>query len=121
MIVDDEDSIRDFVSQVLKKYGYTVLTASSGEEALKIYTAGPKEIDLVILDIGMPGMGGHKCLQKIRVFDPSAKVIVASGYSSDGQVKETMAVGAVGYMGKPYKLTDLLNEVRTVLDKTNMR
>jgi len=121
LIVDDEDPIRDFVSQVLKKYGYTVLTASSGEEALKIYTAGPKEIDLVILDIGMPGMGGHKCLQKIREFDPSAKVIVASGYSSDGQVKETMAVGAVGYMGKPYKLTDLLNEVRTVLDKTNMR
>ncbi|MBF0527799.1 MAG: PAS domain S-box protein [Deltaproteobacteria bacterium] len=116
LLVDDEEPIRGFASHLLKKFGYTVLTASSGEEALKIYAGGPKEIDLVIMDIGMPGMGGLKCLGEIVRIDPAAKVLVASGYAVNGQIKKTVEAGAVGYVGKPYKLTDLLDKVRVVLD-----
>jgi PAS domain S-box-containing protein len=119
LLVDDEKLIRDFASQILEKYGYTALTASSGEEALEIYTGSSGAIDLVILDIGMPGMGGYKCLRKIMAADRSAKVVVASGYSLTGEVKATLEVGAAGYIGKPYKVKDLLVAVRAVLDKTD--
>ena len=70
------------------------------------------------MDVGMPGMGGYQCLLKIRQIDPSAKVVVASGYPKDGQVNQTLEAGAAGYIGKPYQLTDLLNTVRSVLDET---
>ena len=117
LLVDDEDPIRDFASEAFERYGYTVLKASSGEEALEIFESRPLDIDLVIMDIGMPGMGGFRCLSEIIQRDPSAKVIIVSGYSVNGQVKKALEAGAVGYVGKPYQLTDLLNKIRFVLDQ----
>ncbi|MBF0528466.1 MAG: PAS domain S-box protein [Deltaproteobacteria bacterium] len=116
LLVDDEEPIRDFAKQVLLKFGYKVLTASSGEEALGIYLRKQNEIDLVIMDIGMPGMGGHKCLTEILKLDPSAKVLIGSGYSNE-QVKKTLEAGAAGFVGKPYQFSELLNKVRTVLGR----
>ena len=121
LVVDDEENIRDFASQVLTKFGYKALTASSGEEALNIYSGKPKEIDLVLLDIGMPGMGGHKCLQELLKLDPKQKVIIASGYSINGQVKKSIEAGSAGFVGKPYQVFDLLNKVREVLDDKDGR
>lgn len=115
LLVDDEESIRELVSELLGRFGYTVLTASSGEQALETYFNRSPEIDLVIMDIGMPGMGGHKCLQEIIRFDPKAKVIISSGYSIHNQVKKSMEAGALGYVGKPYRLADLLDKVRAVV------
>ncbi|MEW6266105.1 MAG: response regulator [Thermodesulfobacteriota bacterium] len=117
LLADDEKPIRDMVTPLLIKYGYTVLTASSGEEALETYSHKPSEIDLVILDLGMQGMGGYKCLQEIIQINPSAKVLIASGYSINEQVKKTLAAGASEYIGKPYELNDLLGRIRAVLDK----
>jgi CheY-like chemotaxis protein len=116
LLVDDEEPIRSFASQALERFGYTVRTASAGEEALEIYTQNPDQIDLVVLDIGMPGMGGHKCLQEILRVDPQAKVLVASGYSINGQMRKTLQSGAQGYVAKPYRLADLLSQVRDTLD-----
>jgi PAS domain S-box-containing protein len=117
LLVDDDESVSDFASKALTKFGYTVLIAKSGEEALDIFSGKSKEIDLVLLDIGMPGMGGHKCLVNLLKIDPAAKVIIASGYSINGQVKKTMQAGASAYVGKPYQLHDLLENVRAVLDQ----
>ena len=117
LFVDDEASIRDVASQALADHGYKVLTASGGEEALEIYPGKDDEIDLVVLDIGMPGMGGHQCLRELLRIDPAVKVLIASGYSIDGQAKKTMEAGAVGFIGKPYRLTALLEKVRDVLTR----
>ena len=117
LIVDDEEAIGSFAKLVLERFGYTVLTASRGEEALDIFSARPGEIDLVIMDLGMPGMGGHKCLLELLRRDPKVKVVVASGYSINGQVKDTLEAGAKGYVGKPYQLNDLLEKVRKALDE----
>ena len=117
LLVDDEKSIRELVSELLERFGYTVLTASSGEEALETYINRPQAIDLVIMDIGMPGMGGHKCLQEILRFNPQAKVLISSGYSVNNQVKKTMEAGALGYVGKPYRLADLLDKIRAVVNR----
>jgi PAS domain S-box-containing protein len=117
LLVDDEASIRDFASQALQKFGYTVLTASSGEAALDIYSSRFNEIDLVVTDIGMPGMGGHRCLQELLQINPAARIIIASGYPIDGQIGKTLDAGSAGYIGKPYNLTELLDKVRSVLDE----
>lgn len=117
LLVDDEESIRDFASRVFLKYGYAVSTASSGEEALEIYAVAPNGIDLVILDIGMPGMGGHKCLRELIKINPTIKVVITSGYSVDGQMKETLEAGARSFVPKPYQLNKLLGTVRKVLDQ----
>ena len=117
LLVDDEAPIRDFASQALKKFNYNVLTASDGETALEIFTNQSREIDLVILDIGMPGMGGHRCLQEIIRIKPSARVLVASGYSLDNQLKKTLEAGTADYVAKPYQLTKLLKKVQAILNR----
>lgn len=114
LLVDDEKAIRGFAQQALMKFGYNVITASTGEEALEFYSDKSKEIDLIVMDIGMPGMGGHKCLMELLKLNPEVKVVIASGYSME---KKSIESGANGFVGKPYQLTDLLNTVRTVLDK----
>lgn len=116
LLVDDEEPIRDFATQILQKYGYQTRTAASGEEALEVYRNEHETIDLVIMDINMPGMGGYKSLCEIIQFNPSVKVLVASGYSINGQAKQTLAAGAAGYIEKPYNLADLIKKIRGVLD-----
>lgn len=117
LIIDDEESIRALASEAMERFGYTVTTASSGEEAVEIYSEKHNIIDLVILDIGMPGMGGYKCLQEIIRIEPHAKVIIASGYSGDGAIKKFLETGASAYVGKPYRMTSMLSKVRAVLNE----
>ena len=103
-------------SEILEQYGYTALTAGSGEGAIEVYRGKKDRIDLVVLDLGMPGMGGYRCLEELLKIEPALKVIIASGYSPDGQAKEKLESGAAGFVSKPYQLTELLKKVREVLD-----
>ena len=64
----------------------------------------------------MPGMGGHKCLDKLLKLNPDIKVIIASGYAADAKIEKTLNSGAAGFIGKPYQLRDMLEKVREVLD-----
>ena len=116
MLVDDEQPILDIVQDILKQYGYDIVTADSGEMALNMYQEKSREIDLIILDLGMPGMGGKRCLESLLELNPRVKVIVASGYSEDGQVDELRRLGAKDFLGKPYRLTAMVQKVRHVLD-----
>ena len=117
LLVDDEDFIREVAEKILVKFGYTVLTAPDGEKALDIYREKKEGISLVILDLIMPGMGGKKCLEKILDINPAQSVIIASGYSVNGQTQEALNLGAKGYLKKPYELESMLALVREVLDK----
>ena len=116
LLVDDEKPVRDLGAHILKRFGYTVATAASGEEAIAFFTEKFDQVDLVLLDIGMPGMGGHRCLREMLRRDPSAKVLISSGYSINGPIRDSLKAGAAGYVGKPYQMNDLLNKVRSVLD-----
>jgi PAS domain S-box-containing protein len=117
LLVDDEEFIRDVAVQLLREFGYTVLTAANGEAALEIYRKEHGRIDLVILDLIMPGMGGMKCLGKILEINPQGRVLVASGYSASGPAREAIDAGARGYLGKPYDIDKMLAVIRDVLDK----
>ncbi|MEW6265261.1 MAG: PAS domain S-box protein [Thermodesulfobacteriota bacterium] len=117
LLVDDEMSIREVTADFLESLGYRVLQADSGEKALEIYQNRPEAVDLVVLDLGMPGMGGYNCLRELIKVKPTIRTIIASGYSADLKVKEALAAGARGFLGKPYRLKDLIMMVREILDK----
>jgi PAS domain S-box-containing protein len=116
LLVDDEDFILDLGRKALETFGYTVITAHDGEEGLEVYRRERERIDLVILDLIMPGMGGMQCLEKLLRIDPEARVIVASGFSEAGPMAETMRAGARSFIGKPYQMGRILKIVRDVLD-----
>jgi PAS domain S-box-containing protein len=116
LVVDDDDEIRELTADVLKSYDYQVLAANSGEQALEVYAGEKESIDLVLLDLNMPGMGGHQCLVELVKISPGIRVLITSGYSFNGQVKETLEQGAVGFIGKPFQVPELLAKVRQVLD-----
>jgi CheY-like chemotaxis protein len=117
LLVDDEEPVRDLGRQMLEIAGYRVLVASDGEEAVAIYIDRMEEVDLVILDLIMPGMGGKACLETLVRLNPRVKVLIASGYSVNGQPEEALRSGARGFVDKPYELRYLLSRVRGVLDE----
>ncbi len=116
MIVDDEAGIRDVSQRIFSMAGYSVVVADSGEAALEIYRKRQKQVSLVILDLGMPGMGGYRCLEELKELDPDIKVVVASGYSQDREVHSALNRGAVAFVPKPYTAGEILRTVRAVLD-----
>ena len=116
LLVDDEELILELGSRLLAKAGYTVLQASSGKEALKICSQEQDRIALVILDLIMPEVGGRECLSELLHMNPQAKILIASGYSEDASVTECLARGARGFVGKPFRMQQLLQKVRKALD-----
>ncbi len=115
MVVDDELQVRNIARQMLESQGYTVLEAQSGEEAIEIASAQGKNLDIVILDLGMPGMGGEKCLEKLKSIHPEIQVIVATGYATDEQAERVKSLGASSFLNKPYRMKNLLFEIRRVV------
>lgn len=116
LIVDDEENLRSIGKEMVTKFGYKAFTASSGEAALRTYRKRKDEIDLIIMDLIMPGIGGKKCLQKILKINPNAKIIIASGYSDDEHTREIFRLGAKGFLRKPYDISQMLKVVRSALN-----
>jgi two-component system, cell cycle sensor histidine kinase and response regulator CckA len=115
LLVDDEKSILETVRDTLQLYGYQVVTAESGEEAVDIYSEGKREFDLVILDLIMPG-GGKKCIQDLLQINPQVKVLISSGYAGSFQTHDLALAGAAGFINKPYQPEDLFLSIRKILD-----
>jgi len=116
LLVDDDDSVRELGQEILQRYGYTVISVPDGESALQLYRDERDRIDLVVLDLIMPGMGGAQCLQKLLEIDPQAKIVIASGYSVPGQQERTTEIGAKAFINKPYDVQEMLKVVREILD-----
>ncbi len=116
LLVDDEKGIRNFGQQILEKFGYTVITAQSGEEALQIYSRSQTPIDLVIIDLSMPGMGGLRCIEFLREMRPNCRIIITSGYAAKDQVNLALEAGAQEYVAKPYSIRELLPKIHQVIN-----
>jgi CheY-like chemotaxis protein len=117
LLVDDEDMILEVGQGVIKKLGYKVLTAKSGKEAIEIYNKNHDKIDMVILDMIMPEMGGGETYDKLKEINTGIKVLLSSGYSVDGQATEILERGCNGFIQKPFFMTDLSKKIREILDK----
>jgi CheY-like chemotaxis protein len=117
LLVDDEKPILSLGKEILTSFGYRVLTAPDGEEALKLYKQHERAIDLVILDLIMPGMGGRRCMEALLKVNPGIKMIVASGHSNDPHAQEVIEKWSRGFIQKPYEVEVMLNVIRDVFER----
>ncbi|MDP3480842.1 MAG: ATP-binding protein [Desulfoprunum sp.] len=117
LLVDDEEVILAIAGDILEKYGYRTRAVHSGEEALELYNKDIGAIDLIIMDLGMAGMGGRKCLAELLLINPALKVIIASGYGNYDIINDPAKYGAAAFLSKPYRLDILVATVRGVLDR----
>ncbi|MDY7034059.1 MAG: PAS domain S-box protein [Thermodesulfobacteriota bacterium] len=116
-LVDDDERVRNLGYDILSKSGYNVLTAQDGESALEYFSKKRGDIDLFIIDLIMPGIGGKKLLEELLKLKPDVKVVMASGYSPLGSASAAVSAGAKSFVSKPYKSSYLLRVVREVLDE----
>ncbi len=116
LLVDDEAMIRDLGRRALERAGYEVVTAGDGREALQVLSERPDEVDLMILDMSMPGLSGHDVLAKLREERSALKVIIASGEPRQCGTSEAKKAGVCGFLPKPFRLSDLTDGVRGALD-----
>ena len=117
LLVDDEKTVLSVSKELLKFLGYRVHAAGGGQEAIAVYMEKRGEIDLVILDMIMPGISGGETFDRLREIDPAIKVLLASGYSIEGQAQEILDRGCNGFLQKPFHLEKLARKVREVLSR----
>ncbi|SMC23057.1 PAS domain S-box-containing protein [Desulfacinum hydrothermale DSM 13146] len=117
LLVDDEEPTREIGSEMLEHCGHKVFTAGNGEEALELYRQQGHQIDVVILDWIMPGMGGQKCMEKLLALDPDARIIIASGFSPTEGPPELVRAQAFDFIAKPYPIQQLLDIIDRALDR----
>jgi CheY-like chemotaxis protein len=116
LLVDDEEMIIGVGQAMLENLGYRVVVANGGEEAIEAVNNMGNEINLVILDLIMPGIDGGKTFDRIREIQPGMLVILASGYAINGQANEIMRKGCNGFIQKPFNIYELSSKIRKMLD-----
>ena len=116
LFVDDEDMIIEVAGELFEQLGYKVLTAGSGREAIEAYEKNKEKIDIVLLDMIMPDMSGGDTYDKLKEINPDVKVLLASGYSMIGTATEIMDRGCSGFIQKPFKMKELSQKLREILD-----
>jgi two-component system cell cycle sensor histidine kinase/response regulator CckA len=117
LLVDDEDLILDVGKELLEAMGYRALTAKDGKEAIHVYKKNRDEIDIVLLDMVMPNMGGSEAYDRMKEINPNIKVLLSSGYSIDGQATEILERGCNGFIQKPFNINDLSEKIREILGR----
>lgn len=115
LVVDDEEMVLDIGTEMIGKMGYQTLSARNGGEAISVYRKSPDEIDLVVLDLIMPGASGSDTFDMLRQINAGVKVLLASGYSIDSQAIALMDRGCDGFIQKPYNLEDLSRKIDEIL------
>ncbi|MFQ5483887.1 MAG: PAS domain S-box protein [Desulfobacterales bacterium] len=116
LLVDDEEIIIEVGQELLEALGYQVISVRSGREALEVYQKKGDMIDMVILDMIMPQMGGGETYDRLKEADPDILVLLSSGYSINGPAKEILGRGCNGFIQKPFSLKDLSRKLRDILD-----
>jgi PAS domain S-box-containing protein len=116
LLVEDDDHIRGIMRSVLEEFGYTVLPAASGEEALRVFRADPDRVALAMLDAVMPGLSGREVLAEIRKLRPVAYALFSSGYTTDLLQDKGLLEPGVPFVSKPVSPRDLLRKIREVLE-----
>jgi PAS domain S-box-containing protein len=117
LLVDDEDMIIEVGEKLLKKLGYKVMVSKSGKEAIDVYGKNMNNIDLIVLDMIMSGMGGGDTYDQLKEINPAIKVLLSSGYSINGQAQEILDRGCNGFIQKPFNMKELSKKIEGILDQ----
>jgi two-component system cell cycle sensor histidine kinase/response regulator CckA len=119
LVVDDEEKILYAISEMLKRVGFKLFTATSGQIAIELYQKNMGTIDIVILDMIMPDMDGGETYLKLKNINQNVKVLLSSGYSLQGQAQDTLKLGGVGFIQKPFSEKELLQEICVIVGQEN--
>jgi CheY-like chemotaxis protein len=114
MVAEDEDSIREVTASTLEEYGYNVLTANDGADALALYAQNKDKINVILMDMMMPVMDGHVSIRAIRKINPGIKIIAVSGLAEKDKLKN-VADNTNAFLPKPYTAERLLKTIHEVL------
>ena len=115
LFADDDEICLNVGVKILQKLGYTVLEARDGQEAVEVFLNNQSEVDLVILDMKMPYNGGNAFLQ-LKKINANVKVLIASGYAKDQQIKEMIEHGCSGFIQKPFSINALSQKIMNILN-----
>jgi two-component system cell cycle sensor histidine kinase/response regulator CckA len=117
LLIDDEEMIIKVGKELLQELGYDVISARSGQEAIELYEKNAGKIDLVIMDMIMPGMGGGETFDRLKKINPEIKVLLSSGYSINGQASKILERGCEGFIQKPFNLIQLSDSIHKIIGK----
>jgi CheY-like chemotaxis protein len=115
LVVDDEELVREMAFDMLIDLGYNAVAVANGREAVDYYSKHSEKIDLAIIDMVMPEMGGRECFQRLRELNPSIRAILSTGFGKDGAAQEIMDEGMTGFVQKPYRISELSRAVARAL------
>ncbi|NPA24304.1 MAG: PAS domain S-box protein [Deltaproteobacteria bacterium] len=118
LLVEDEEMVREVNQEIISSLGYQVLTAENGSQALSLYQKRGEGIDLVVLDMIMPGMNGAEVYRRLKMIDPAVRVLLASGYSVELEAAKVMEQGCNGYIQKPFSIKELSHKIDEILKST---
>jgi PAS domain S-box-containing protein len=115
LVVDDEDIVRDIIEAMLRELGYQIITRANGEAAVEFYKDNWRSVDLVIIDLVMPKMGGRDTFSAMKKINPSVKALLCSGYSVNGEAQSILDDGALAFIQKPFTMKDISEKVAGAL------
>ena len=115
LIVDDEEVVLDVEGLMLEKMGFNILKANSSVKACRLYSNKKDDIDLVILDMIMPGDNGAATYQKLKMINPAVKVLISSGFWKDLNVRAILKDGKNSFIQKPFKYNEFNKKVNSIL------
>jgi len=115
LLAEDDARVRDMARAALRSFGYAVLEARDGEEAVRVAAAYPGPIDLLITDVVMPGMGGRQVAEELARRRPGLRVLYVSGYTDDAVIRHGVLHAETAFLQKPFTMAALANKVRRVL------
>jgi len=121
LLIDDEKMILDVGRELLIELGYTVLPAMSGQEAMDVYEKEQDKIDMIIMDMIMPGMSGSETFDRLKKINPDVKILLSSGYSVDGQATQILRRGCDGFIQKPFNMNQLAEKIQKILPQRKLR
>jgi CheY-like chemotaxis protein len=117
LLIDDEELIRITAKDLLESLGYTVLIAVNGEAGIKVFSEKMDQVNIIILDMIMPVMGGRETFEKLRVLDPGIPVLLASGFAREEHMAVLKEQGISGFIQKPFRLAELAAKVQEFIKK----
>jgi two-component system cell cycle sensor histidine kinase/response regulator CckA len=117
LLVDDDELIQELMVTMLEILGYDPVLASDGPTALKLYGTQPGEIELVILDMQMPGMDGLEVFRRLKKIDSSVSVVICSGFAKEQKIQQACQEGALGFLAKPFSIADLEKKLTAVKNR----
>ncbi len=115
LLVDDDETVRHMGAKILERLGYRVIRAEDGKQAISIYQAQKDKIDLVLLDMVLPGMSGRETYRRLKKIDQGVRVLLYSGHAMDEDVHLVLEEGALGFIQKPYRMAALSEKIAEVL------